>query len=130
MFWKKKQISIGEIGENEAVKYLKKKGYQIINRNYQNQRGKRVGEIDVIAQKGEKLFFVEVKTRVLKNSKVVLPEENITREKLFKLQRIAQNYIRENDFWDKEYQFDAISVILGDEDNAVLDLKHLESIFY
>lgn len=49
---------IGRLGEEIAVKYLKNKGFLIITQNYL----KKCGEIDIIAQKGKILHFVEVKT--------------------------------------------------------------------
>jgi len=48
----------GEIGENIAVKFLVKHGYTIIDRNYT----KKWGEIDIVAEKHEKLYFIEVKS--------------------------------------------------------------------
>jgi putative endonuclease len=44
--------------EENAARYLKKKGYRIIDRNYRT----RFGEIDIIARYGEYLVFVEVKS--------------------------------------------------------------------
>lgn len=51
--------SVGRMGEEIACRYLTENGYEIIRRNYRAARG----EIDVIAQKGTHLAFVEVKTR-------------------------------------------------------------------
>ena len=49
----------GLAGEDKAVKTLKKKGYRIVERNYRT----RLGEIDVVAEEGGCLVFVEVKNR-------------------------------------------------------------------
>ncbi|MBP5618294.1 MAG: YraN family protein, partial [Clostridia bacterium] len=49
----------GERGEKLAARYLRRKGYRILERNFQT----RFGEIDLIARKGDQLVFVEVKTR-------------------------------------------------------------------
>lgn len=51
---------IGYAGESLACAYLERKGYSIMERNYRT----RAGEIDIIARKGGKLAFVEVKTRL------------------------------------------------------------------
>ncbi len=51
--------TIGNLGEDAAVKYLKRKRYIILERNF-NVHG---GEIDIIAKKGDYVVFVEVKTR-------------------------------------------------------------------
>lgn len=130
MFWRKKDLNIGELGEKIAGKYLKGKGYKIIEYNYQNKTGRRVGEIDIVTQLGEQIVFVEVKSRIVKEGSLVLPEENITRDKLQKLQRIAKEYIREKYFWDKSYRFDAVAVLFSENRKNVLEIKHLESIFY
>ncbi|OJF76047.1 MAG: YraN family protein [Treponema sp. CETP13] len=58
---KKSKVSTkekGDAGEDKAVEYLKKKGYEIITRNFRT----RYGEIDIIAYKDNILVFVEVKT--------------------------------------------------------------------
>src|SRR3989338_1719846 len=57
VFTSEKQ-KIGEIGENIAVKFLVKHGFSIIDRNYT----KKWGELDIVAKKDEKLYFVEVKS--------------------------------------------------------------------
>lgn len=50
---------LGKRGEETAVKFLRRKGYQIIERNF----SKRYGEIDIVAKEDDTLVFVEVKTR-------------------------------------------------------------------
>lgn len=51
--------TLGKQGEEIAVKFLKKKGYTIIQKNFKTS----LGEIDIIARDGDKIVFVEVKTR-------------------------------------------------------------------
>ncbi|EKE20925.1 MAG: hypothetical protein ACD_7C00427G0001, partial [uncultured bacterium] len=115
MFWNKnKDKKIGSIGEEIAGEYLRKKGYKIIEFNYQNKKGRRLGEIDIIAKKDEQIIFVEVKSRIAKAGRVVLPEENITRDKLYKLQKIAQAYIKGNNLWESAYRFDAVSILFDE----------------
>ncbi len=132
LFGHRKQ-SVGELGEKLAIKYLKKKGYKIVESNFQNNSGRRLGQIDIVAKiKDDKdlweVVFVEVKSRVCQNDKEAIPEENINRRKLFKLQKIAQFYIRKNDLWDYSYRFDAISVLLS-EDFKNAKIRHLKNIF-
>ena len=52
LFGKKKQKkSIGKEGEKIAAKFLKRKGFRIITRNFKNNNGRQLGEIDIIAEK-------------------------------------------------------------------------------
>lgn len=128
MFWRKKKKNLGERGEELAVKYLKKNGYKILERNFTNTFGRRLGEIDIIAKKKKEIIFVEVKTRKLDEHNNALPEENITPRKLHKLSKIANNYIKNNNLIDTPYRFDAISVWVSN-DYKINKIKHIESIF-
>ena len=48
----------GEIGENIAVRFLVKRGFTVVDRNYT----KKWGEIDIVAEKADKIYFIEVKS--------------------------------------------------------------------
>lgn len=79
-------LALGKYGEELAAQHLQKQGYKILARNFQ----KRYGEIDIVAQEGNTLVFVEVKTRI--GDKFGPPEEAITPWKLQALIRSAQYY--------------------------------------
>lgn len=80
----------GRWGENIAGWYLERQGYVIKARHVTS----RFGEIDIIAQHGDMLVFVEVKTRFgLEHG---LPEEAITRTKRRKLKRAILAYLSQN----------------------------------
>lgn len=130
MFWKNKKTKVGNLGEEMAGNFLKNKGFEIIQYNYQNKIGKRLGEIDIITKKDGQIVFVEVKTRIARVGKAVFPEENITRDKLYKMQKIAQNYMREKYLIGNSYRFDAVSILLDESGKGALEIRHLESIFY
>jgi putative endonuclease len=51
----------GRIGEDLAHRYLRRRGYTVIARNYRTRSGS--GEIDIVAWNGPTLVFIEVKTR-------------------------------------------------------------------
>ena len=122
--------SIGKLGEQIAANYLKNKGFEILEMNFKNTSGRRLGEIDIVAKdKGAgELVFVEVKTRGYHRYKDTLPEENITPSKLRKLSRIASAYLNSRDLSEASYRFDAVSVWV-DENANMAKIKHLKSIF-
>ena len=83
-----RQSEVGQLGEDIATRYLKKKRYKIIERNYRE----KWGEIDIIAMSPRKvLVFVEVKT-VSGPIPYIEAEEHLTKSKLIKLQRTAGFY--------------------------------------
>ena len=117
----------GDIGERAAARYLKSKGYEILGFNFQNNLGRRLGEIDIIAKEKEEIVFVEVKSREIKRYGDTLPEENITHSKLRKLDRIAWAYLRSHQLENANYRFDAISVWL-DLTKKTAKIKHISHL--
>ncbi len=77
---------LGKLGEKLALKQLKNNDYQILERNFRS----RYGEIDIIAQEGDVLVFVEVKTRT--SRKFGPPEEAITPWKIERIIKTGQEY--------------------------------------
>lgn len=82
--------SIGDIGEDYVCGYLKENGYEILCRNF-TIRG---GEIDIVAAQGNKIAFVEVKTR--KVGALTSGEAAITYTKRQRLIKTAQAYLRKH----------------------------------
>jgi len=105
---------IGKKGEELACMFLVKRGYSIIERNYL----KRWGEIDIVAEKDDKLLFVEVKSVSCKKFKDVScetgyrPEENIHIQKLQRLKRVVESYMLENNASHRDWKFCAITVLI------------------
>lgn len=104
---------IGLAGEDIAATYLKHAGFTIIERNYT----KKIGEIDIIAQKNGVLHFVEVKSIVShETAETYNPFENITRSKFKKLGRTIEWYLAERKVsCETPWQIDAIAVIINAE---------------
>lgn len=130
LFWKNKEdnLSTGAYGEKIAAKYLREKGYKIIEMNFKNPLGRRLGEIDIIARKDKEIVFVEVKTQKISKFESVPPEEKITPHKLHKLNKAGQFYIKSKGLWNTNYRFDAV-VVWVSEDRKNAKIKHLENIF-
>jgi putative endonuclease len=110
---KSKTSRTGALGEEIAATFLARKGFRIIEKNYR----KPWGEIDIIAEKGGIVRFVEVKAfsgdleKFSRESNSYRPEEQIHPAKLRKIVRTAQLYMAYGED-DREYQIDAIGVIL------------------
>lgn len=77
----------GKSGEDRVAAYLRSKGYAVVGRNYQC----RYGEIDIIAEHGEYIIFVEVKTR--KESSMVSPAESVDYAKRQRIRLTAEDYL-------------------------------------
>ena len=123
-----KNRQTGDLGENEAVKLLRRKGYRILERNYTASGA----EIDIIARKKNITAFIEVKARNIKNLGKIeaRPASAVTPEKQRKIIKVAGYYSRRR-VKDCRLRFDVIEVYLEDTENgqAVKDIKHLEGAF-
>lgn len=95
--------AFGKFGEDTAAHYLTLRFYKILERNYR----KRNAEVDIIAQKGKTLCFVEVKTR--SNDKFGTPGEAVDFKKQQKIILGAQNYLAQTN-WQGEVRFDVAEV--------------------
>lgn len=127
-FWKKQAKDTGSSGENVATEYLKKKGYRILERNYANTKGRRLGELDIIASFDGKIVFVEVKTREWERNSP-LPEESVNRKKLHRLEKIAVSYLKVKGKESMPYHFDVIAIFLDSLNEQVLEIRHLKHVF-
>lgn len=110
----------GKKGEDEAVRYLREQGYEIMTRNYRYQHA----EIDLIARKGKLLAFIEVKTRT--NLNYGNPEEFVSYTKARLVMKAAEHYIFDRD-WLGDIRFDIVAVSLSGNE---LRIKHIEDAFY
>lgn len=113
---------IGNIGENIAVSYMQKSGYEIIERNFSG----RLGEIDVIAKEGRYLCFVEVKARC--DIRHGYPREAVTVQKQNKIKHMAMLYISKHKLYDVSVRFDVVEIMLN-EDMTMKDIVILKNAF-
>lgn len=112
---KDSSIKIGKKGEEDAVKYLKKNKYEILERNFRT----KAGEIDIIAMKNDVVVFVEVKKR--NNSSYGAGFDAVDLKKQQKIINAAQIYISFQKK-EKKCRFDVISI-----DNK--NINHIENAF-
>ncbi|OHA23350.1 MAG: hypothetical protein A3G52_01085 [Candidatus Taylorbacteria bacterium RIFCSPLOWO2_12_FULL_43_20] len=105
---------LGSKGEDIACLFLMKHGYHIIERNY----WRKWGEIDIVAQKGKRIYFIEVKTvsresiKQISGSSAYKPEDNVHPRKRQRLARIFQTYLINKHVTDAKWQFDIICVYM------------------
>lgn len=125
-----KHNEIGKIGEKVAANYLIRKNFTILDLNYR----KSWGEIDIVAQNKDKIYFIEVKTvsfDSIKGSESLnsyKPEDNMHPWKLKRLHRAIQTYLLSK-FKEKEpdWQLDLICVFL-DTKNRAGKIRYIENI--
>lgn len=112
---------LGNWGEAVAAHHLEAKGYAIVARNWRC----RHGEIDLVAQAGDELVFVEVKTR--RGRGFGTPEEGVTSHKLRKLFELGQHYLLAHDLDDAAWRVDLVAVEL-DGRGKLLRCEHVPNI--
>lgn len=107
---------LGALGEKIAIHYLKKKGYQILDKNYSPKfvSGPPRGEIDIVAKKGDIISFIEVKT-LIENGReqfsAISPEEKVNFLKQRKIIKIAESWLMEKKITlDSKWQIDVIAI--------------------
>ncbi|MFQ6001394.1 MAG: YraN family protein [Anaerolineae bacterium] len=96
--------SLGRRGEELAASYLEKEGYLILQRNYRSG----AGEMDIVAQDGDCLVFVEVRARSTREYGT--PEESITPSKAQRLIKVAQGYLQEQGDSAREWRIDLVAI--------------------
>ena len=109
----------GEIGEQLACDFLLNKGFEILERNFRQNKT----EVDIIAKLQNCLVIVEVKTR---NSNLVNPENAVSKAKQKTLVEAALLYQESNQL-TCEIRFDIIAIIKSKTETEIL---HFEDAFY
>lgn len=111
---------LGKKGEQLAVDYLLKKGYDIVERNYRFDKA----EVDIIAQQKDTLAIIEVKTRSTKD--FGNPQDFVKPKQIKNLVKAVDEYVVVNDL-DVEVRFDIIAIV---KQGKGFDIEHLEDAFY
>ena len=113
---------IGILGEEIAVRYLKKKEYYIIERNYRN----KFGEIDIIASKNGCTIFIEVKSRSSEN--YIQLAESLYQKQIHHIRRAAIYYFAEKNIHLSSIRFDLIALKIDPNAKKIDKLKHFTNI--
>jgi len=100
---------LGTQGERIAERFLRKKGYRILERNVRS----KLGEIDLVATEGKALVFVEV--RSVSGSGFGRPEESLEGRKQACLSRLAKTYLARHRLNAQAVRFDLVTVVRGSD---------------
>jgi putative endonuclease len=98
---------LGKKGEEIALRFLKKKGYRIIEKNYVC----KMGEMDIIAKEKDTLAFIEVKTRT--STTFGPPQLAVNSSKQRQLSKVALYFLKEKGIEDVKARFDVVAILLG-----------------
>jgi putative endonuclease len=111
---------VGKLGEKEAQKFLKKRGFRIRETGFRCHHG----EIDIVAQKKDCLVFVEVRTK--SNLEFGTPEESITQAKKERLIASALTYTTTHEKLPPLWRIDVIAIEL-DDNGKTTRIEHIEN---
>ncbi|MBP1465534.1 YraN family protein [Candidatus Chloroploca sp. M-50] len=110
---------LGRFGEAAAAAHLRRAGYVIVGRNWRCP----LGELDLVARKGDQMLFVEVKTR---HVGAWLPEDALGPAKARRLVQLAYTYLTELQLpLDSPWRIDLIAIEL-DAAGRICRLDHIE----
>ena len=112
--------NMGALGEQAAADHLRRSGYRIVAQNHRCRRG----EVDLIAERGQLLVFVEVRTRA--TAAFGRPEETVTTAKQRRVVAAARDYLARWRGPQRGVRFDVVAVIDGARGPT---LQHFENAF-
>ena len=114
--------SLGQFGEEQAARYLRRRFYSIVEQNYRC----RFGEIDLIAKRGGVLAFVEVKLR--RDDAHGEAREFVTARKQQRVLAAAELWLSQNET-ALQPRFDVIEVYAPQGENGPVRINHIENAF-
>lgn len=101
--------ALQKVGEDAAAALLRADGWRLLHRNWR----RKIGELDLVALKGDTLAFVEVKAR--RGPSFVDPALGVDERKQRQLRRVASLYLAFERPRFVDCRFDVISVLIGDD---------------
>jgi putative endonuclease len=100
---------LGKKGEEIALRFLKKRGYRVVEKNYVC----KMGEMDIIAREKDTWVFIEVKTRT--STLFGPPQLAVNSSKQRQLSKVALNYLKEKKLEDTKARFDVVAILLEEK---------------
>jgi len=120
----RERIDLGILGEELALKEVRRLGYKKIVRNYRCP----LGEVDLIARDGDTLVFIEIKTR--KGKSIGYAKEAVDARKRRQLSKVALAYMKVNDCCEAKARFDVVAINLGQSKAQVQVIKNAFDLAY
>ena len=120
---KMQKKELGKKGEEIAIRFLKKRGYRILEKNYVC----KMGEMDIIAREKDTLAFIEVKTRT--STAFGPPQLAVNLTKQMQLSKVALYFLKEKKLEDVKARFDVVAILLrptGEEIELIKDAFDLK----
>lgn len=114
--------TLGRWGEEQAARYLRRKGYAIESMNFRC----RMGEIDVIARRRGYIVFAEVKLR--KDAAFAQAREFVTRAKQERIRAAAELWLSTNET-ELQPRFDVIEIYAPKGEKGLIRIEHIEDAF-
>ncbi|HAG50953.1 MAG TPA: YraN family protein [Deltaproteobacteria bacterium] len=112
------RIDIGKRGETLAISFLKKNGYRIIESNFRC----RYGEIDIIAQDGKTVAFIEVKTKT--SNRFGSPTQAVDSRKQRQVSKTALAYISQKRLTNYSARFDVVGINIKGSNSEIELIKN------
>ena len=120
----RERLDLGKLGEDLAFKRIKRLGYRKIIRNYRCP----LGEVDLIAQDGDTLAFIEIKTR--RAGTTGYAKEAVDEKKKRQLSKVALYYLKDNQSSDAKARFDVVAVSLDGNEQRIEVVKDAFELAY
>lgn len=112
-----KKKELGQKGEELALRFLKKNGYRILERNYVC----KMGEVDIIAREKDTFAFIEVKTR--RSTAFGPPQLAVNPAKQMQLSKVALHFLKEKRLEEAKARFDVVAILLGSKGEEIELIK-------
>lgn len=112
----------GQQGEAAAAVFLQERGYHLRERNFRCG----LGEIDMVAEEGGEIVFVEVRTR--SSNLMGIPQESVDWRKQNRLRRLAAYYLKQRGLLGQPCRFDVVAVWL-DKRGEVAEIELIRGAF-
>jgi putative endonuclease len=113
----------GDYGEKVAVDWLRTRNCRILGRNFKGRKG---GEVDIVAREGKQLLFIEVKTR--RKDAAIRGLSAVNRKKQSLIERGANEWLRRLGTRQVPWRFDVIEVAVAEGEKPIV--TRVENVFW